>query len=304
MSKIVTAIQLFNKEKGYFFAALLEEFAFLFPDKMYLKLLYRFRLGRRLNLKNPLRFTEKLQWLKLYYHNPICKDLVDKAKVKKYIADWIGEEHVIPTYGIWDKFDEIDFDKLPDQFVLKTTNGGGGNGIVICDKKKQLDKNKARNILEKSLRQNIFEKLREWPYKGIDRRILAEKYMEDEYGELRDYKFYCFDGVPKCMFVASNRYTNHNFSYFDMEFNRLSITSVGGRPSKHEIQKPKCFNEMKIIASRLSKGFPHVRVDLYACRDKVFFGELTFFDLSGYDNFSSDAWDLKFGSWLRLPDKC
>lgn len=304
MSKIITAIRLFNRKKGYFFAALLEEFAFLFPDKMYLKLLYRFRLGRRLNLNNPQRFTEKLQWLKLYYHNPLCKDLVDKAKVKKYIADWIGEEHVIPTYGIWDKFDEIDFDKLPDQFVLKTTNGGGGNGIVICDKKKQLDKNKARNILEKSLRQNIFEKLREWPYKEIDRRILAEKYMEDEYGELRDYKFYCFDGVPKCMFVASNRYTNHNFSYFDMDFNRLSITSVGGRPSKHEIQKPICFNEMKIIASRLSKGFPHVRVDLYTCQDKVFFGELTFFDLSGYDNFSSDEWDLKFGSWLRLPDKC
>lgn len=283
------------------FLFLLIKFNYLFPDKLYIEMMYRLRMGRKLDLKNPKRFTEKLQWIKLYYRIPILTTLVDKELVKPYVERIIGENYIIKTIGVWSSFNDIDFDSLPNKFVLKTTNGGGGTGVIICRDKKNLDKEKAKLCIEKSLRQDLYKKLREWPYKQVNRRIICEEYKEDDSGELRDYKFFCFNGVPKVMLLASNRYTTHNFNYYDMDFSKLPITSVAGSQSGQEFNRPDTFEEMKAIASKLSKGFPHVRVDLYSCEGKVYFGEMTFFDSSGFDNMSSDEWDLKFGSWLELP---
>lgn len=290
------------RKPSLFLLSLLIKLGWAFSDKIYLQFMYFLRMGRQLNLKNPTRFTEKLQWIKLYYRLPLLTTLVDKDKVKPYVANIIGEEHIIKTIGVWDRFESINFDILPQKFVLKTTNGGGGTNVVICRDKDDLDKDKAKRMIERGLKQDIYKNLREWPYKNVSHRIICEEYMEDGSGELRDYKFFCFDGVPKVMLLASNRYTAHNFNYYDMEFNKLPITSVDGTQSSEVFAKPEDFEEMKMIASKLSKGFPHVRVDLYSCEGRVYFGELTFFDSSGFDNMSSDEWDLKFGSWLVLPN--
>lgn len=303
MSKLRTAINMLKNDRKSIMAKIIMYFSFLFPDEIFLKLLYRFKMGRKLDLVHPKRFTEKLQWLKLNDRNPLYTELVDKEKVKHHIAHKIGEDYIIPTLGSWNKFEDIDFNKLPNQFVLKTTNGGGGSGVVICRDKIQLDFVKAKRILNRSLKQNLYKKLREWPYKYVNHRIIAEKYMQDDSGELRDYKFFCFNGEPKLLLVASNRFTDHNFNYFDMDFNVLPITSAVGKRSKDVLMKPKCFENMKEIAKRLSNGIPHVRVDLYSCNNQVFFGEMTFFDSSGYDNFSSDQWDLNIGNWIKLPAK-
>lgn len=302
MRKISTAIKQLKGDKRGFLVSLIQQFCFLFPDRLYLKMLYWLKLGRKLDLENPLRFTEKLQWLKLYNHNPLYTELVDKSKVKEHVARWIGEEHVIPTLGVWDSFEDIDFESLPEKFVLKTTNGSGGHDVVICHDKKQFNMEKARRIINNSLKKDVYWKLREWPYKGVTHRIIAEQYMEDETGELRDYKFFCFNGTPKAMLIASNRYTHHNFTYFDMDFHRLPITSVAGEQSDEVFMRPENFDEMVSVASRLSQNMPHVRVDLYTCQGKVYFGEITFFDTSGFDNMCSDEWDLKFGSWLTLSN--
>ncbi len=295
-------IHRYIRKPSLFLLSLLRWSGWAFPDKSYLQCMYFLRMGRPLNLKNPTRFTEKLQWIKLYYRLPLLTTLVDKDKVKPYVANKIGEEHIIKTIGLWNRFEDINFDALPQKFVLKTTNGGGGTNVVICRGKDKLDRDKAKRTIEKSLKQDIYKNLREWPYKNVSHRIICEEYMEDDSGELRDYKFFCFNGVPKVMLIASNRYTAHNFNYYDMNFNKLPITSVAGSQSGEELKKPDTFEEMKALASKLSNGFPHVRVDLYSCEGKVYFGELTFFDSSGYDNMSSDEWDLKFGSWMILPD--
>lgn len=292
-----------GKKNRHLFELLLTKLFWWLPNKLYLSLYYRIRLHRFPNLKNPIRYTEKLQWLKLYYHRQDLTHWVDKCEAKALAADIIGNEHIIPTYGVWDKFDDIDFDALPNSFVLKSTNGGGGCGVYICKNKKELDKAKARQRIELSQRSDIYKTLKEWPYKSVSHKIIAEQYMEDESGELRDYKYYCFHGEPKVMFVASNRYSNHNYNFFDMQFNKLPITSVMGAPSVESFQKPALFEEMKNIARKLSSGFPHVRVDLYCCNNTIYFGELTFFDTSGFDNMNSDKWDLIFGEWLSLPVK-
>lgn len=273
------------------------------PDKPYLKLVYYLKLGKKLDLNNPKTFTAKLQWLKLYNRRPEYTNIVDKYEVKNYVSRKLGEEYIIPTLGVWDKFSDIDFDKLPSRFVLKTTHGGGSIGVFICKDKLNLDIAKAKYNIETSLKLDVYKLFREWPYKNVRKRIIAEQYMEDDSGELRDYKFYCFNGEPKVMLLASNRFTNHNFNYFDMQFNKLPISSRDGKTSNEELKKPENFEEMIEVAKKLSNGFPHVRVDLYSCNHKIYFGELTFFDGSGYDDMESEEWDSKFGSWLQLPPK-
>lgn len=286
-----------------FFSTLVKRYFNFLSDEKYLKLLYYINMSRKLNLENPTRYTEKLQWLKLYYRRSIFHDMVDKIESKRIASQILGEEYIIPTFGVWDSFDEIDFDKLPDQFVLKTTNGGGGTGVVIVKDKSKLNKEVARHRLEGSKRSDIYKALREWAYHGLKGRILAEAYMQDESGELRDYKFYCFNGVTKVLLVASNRFSDHNFNYYDRDFNPLPIVSNYGTQIKTAISKPKNLDKMIVVAECLSKGLPHVRIDLYNVNDRIYFGEFTFFDSSGYDNMSSDQWDLEFGSWLILPDK-
>lgn len=283
--------------------SLLEHCGRWLPDRLYIKMMYRFKVGRRLNLNNPQRFTEKLQWLKLYDRNPSYTNIVDKFEVKTYIANLIGKEYIIPTIGVWNRPEEIDWDSLPQRFVLKTTNGGGGDGIVICRNKSLLDTDKAIYKLNKNAQSNLYSHLREWPYKNIVPRIIAEEYLEDESGELRDYKFYCFGGIPKVMLIASNRFTEHNFNYYDMDFNQLPIHSAVGGKSNIVFDRPDNFEEMIELSKKLSQGFPHIRVDLYNVNNKSYFGELTFFDSSGYDNLNSDTVDLEWGSWIALPTK-
>ena len=270
-------------------------------DKAYLKFMYRVRMGKKLNLKNPQTFNEKLQWLKLYDRKPEYTVMVDKEAVKQYVADKIGAEYIIPTLGVYNNFDEIDFDKLPNQFVLKSTHDSGG--VIICKEKSTLDKIMAKEKIERSLKTNYFWRGREWPYKNLKPRIIAEKYMVDESGyELKDYKFFCFDGVPKFLLVAKDREKGKEakYDYFDENFNHLPFTK--GHPSSEPPYfKPDGFEEMKELAEKLSKDIPHVRVDLYNINGKIYFGELTFYPASGFGGFQPEEWDHKIGEWLKLP---
>ena len=296
-------IQRYLKKPSLIIQGLLVKFNYMFPDRIYLKLLYRLKLGRKLDLKNPKRFTEKLQWLKLYDRKPNYPKLVDKAEVKDYVAGIIGDEYIIPTLGVWNHPEDIDWDNLPDRFILKTTHGGGGSGVVICNDKSQFDKKMAIDKLNRSMKQDIYATLREWPYKDIPHRVIAEQLLEkdSQYDDIPDYKFYCFNGIPKVVLIATNRFTDHNFNYYDMEFNKLNITSSAGRNAAIVFSKPSRFEEMKEIALKLSQGFAHIRVDLYYSNNKIYFGELTFYDSSGFDNLSSDSVDLEWGSWIKLP---
>lgn len=300
MLKITT----YFKEPRVLGIALLTHFGTWLPDALYLKMMFRLKMGYGLNLKNPTTFNEKLQWLKLYNRKPEYTQMVDKCEAKKVAEKVLGKEHVIPTLGVWDRFEDIDFSALPDRFVLKTSNGGGGGGIVICTDKESLDKESAAKRLSSSLKTSIYTHLKEWPYKNVKPRILAEKFMVDESGHLRDYKFYCFNGEPKVFLVATDRFSAHGtyFNYFDMDGNVLPF-SQGGENNPVTPPLPSNFEEMKTIARKLSKGIPHVRIDLYCVDGNVYFGEYTFFDSSGFEKFTPQKWDEIFGGWLTLPAK-
>lgn len=274
------------------------------PDKLYLQLKFHSVFGRWIDLKHPKSFSEKLQWLKLYDRRPEYTTMVDKVEAKKYVARIIGDEYIIPTLGVWDNPDEIDFDALPERFVLKI-NHNSGKGMYICKDKEKMDIEKVKAGLRKGLKENYFIRNREWPYKNVKRKIFAEKYMEDEYGELRDYKWFCFDGEVKCLFIATDRSKGDHatrFDFFDTDFNHLPFTN--GHPNADiQPQKPKTFEKMKELAAELSKGIPHVRIDFYEVNGRIFFGEMTFFHWSGMVPFEPKEWDYKFGEWLRLPKR-
>lgn len=276
---------------------------FVNPEK-YIYGLFRQRMGCDLNLDNPKTFSEKLQWMKLYDHNPLYTKLVDKYEVKQYVKEKIGEQYVIPTIGIWEKTKDIDFDKLPDQFVLKCTHDSGG--LVICKDKGSLDIRKAKRKLSKSLSRNYYYMGFEWPYKNVKPRILAEVYMEDsKTKELRDYKFFCFNGEVNAMFIATERQKEGEdvkFDFFDSEFNHLPFKQ-GHENASVLPEKPCRFEEMKFLATVLSKDLPQVRVDFYEVDGKVFFGEMTFFHHGGWTKFEPEEWDRIFGKWIVLPQK-
>lgn len=303
MGKIKTAMHLLIRNRSVFIAQIIKYCSFLFSDKVYMQLLYRFQLGRRLDLENPQFFTEKLQWLKLYDRREEYSKIVDKYEVKKIVASMVGEEFIIPTLGVWNSINDIEWELLPDKFVIKTTFGGGSDGVFFCNNKKELDVDRLKRKLSKAMNTNPYKRLREWPYKNVPKRIIAEEILEDKSGDLRDYKFYCFNGEPKVLLIASNRYSSHNFDYFDMDFNKLPITSAMGPNNPSLTEKPICFERMKIIAKQLSANYPHIRIDLYDCNNRIYFGEMTLYDSSGFDNLNSDEWDLKFGSWISLPNK-
>lgn len=275
----------------------------LVSDELYVKSFYWMVFREKLDLSNPQSFNQKLQWLKLYYHNPIQTLMVDKYRVKQYIKETIGEQYVVPILGKWDSVDEIDWDHLPNRFVLKCNHDSGG--LVICKDKSCFDIEAAKVKLKKSLKRNLFYDTREWPYKNVKPCIFAEKYLEDEFGELRDYKFFCFDGEPKALFIATDRQCNDRetkFDFFDMELNHLPFTN--GHPNATPYPAPpKSFEEMKNLAAKLSKGLPHVRVDFYEINGQPYFGELTFFHWGGIKPFEPKEWDYKFGSWIKLPKK-
>ena len=270
-------------------------------DKAYLKMRYRLSFRRKLDLKNPRRYNEKLQWMKLYDRKPIYTTMVDKYEAKQYVANIIGDKYIIPTLGVWERFEDIDFTKLPNQFVLKCTHDSGG--LVICKDKSALDISSAKSILNHCLKQNYYLTGREWPYKNVKPRIIAEQFMEDEStSELRDYKFFCFNGVVKALFIATDRQKadeETKFDFFDSDFNHLDI--LNGHPNADIIpQKPKCYEEMKELAGRLSTGFRHLRVDFYEVNGRVYFGELTFTHWSGMVPFQPDEWDFTFGDWIKI----
>ena len=276
------------------------------PSSLYLRLLYKFQLGRWPDLTHPKRFTEKLQWLKLHDRNPLYTTLVDKIAVKEYIAEKIGPERVFKTLGVWNHAENIDIDSLPDQFVLKCNHYGGGE-VFICKDRTRFDFQKAKRGLTRQLREGIYWRTREWPYLQIKPTIFAEEYMEDDSGSLRDYKFYCVHGVPKFVLVVRDRYTNHYYDGYDMEFNPIGKVSRKASACVEPMRKPEAFDEMVSIARRLSKGFLFVRIDLYEIKGKVYFGEYTFYPASGLNNRDSDQWDLQFGGDLdicKLNVKC
>jgi len=297
------------------FSSLLKRFNFLFPDKLYLTLLYRLEMGHWIDWKNPKTFTEKIQWLKIYNRKPEYTTMVDKYAVKQYVADRIGDEYIIPTLGVWDKTDDIDWDSLPEQFVLKTTHGGGSGGVVICQDKSKLDKSAAVTKLNESMRSDIYSNLREWPYKNVPKRIIAEKFMapekssvsedfldnEERYDELKDYKFFCFNGKVRFFKVDFGRFVEHHANYYDPDGKLLDFGEADFAPVPNEkVELPENLKEMVKLAEQLSKDEPFLRVDLYNVRGKIYFGELTFYPASGMGMWTNEDVDDLIGSYLNL----
>lgn len=271
-------------------------------DAEYLRRLYRSRMGIDLNLENPTRYTEKLQWLKLYDRKPEYTVMVDKYAVKSYVAKKIGHSYIIPTLGVWERFEDIDFDKLPNQFVLKCTHDSGG--LVICRDKSVLDMEAAARKIRASLKRNYYYSSREWPYKNVKPRIIAEKYIEDHNSSgLRDYKFFCFNGKVEFLYLSEGL-ENHQTA-------RISFVSLDWKPmwfsrddyKEFEVLPPKPHNfELMIeLAEKLSSGFPHLRVDFYEVENQVLFGELTFFNGSGFTRFNPIKADYEIGKLIKLP---
>lgn len=273
----------------------------ILPDSIYLKILYFRNIGCKLNLNSPVNYNEKLQWLKLHERKNFYSQMVDKYSAKEYIAERIGKEYIIPTYGVWSAFGDIDFDQLPNQFVIKCTHDSAG--LVICRDKKTLDKHAVQMKLENSLKHNFYYNGREWPYKNVKPRIIAEKYMEDtELRELRDYKFFTFNGVPKIVHIVSNRQNANEETYgdfFDMDYNHLDLT-MGHNNAPVLPVMPKNFEKMKEFAAKLSEGTKHLRVDFYEVDGLLYLGELTFFQDSGFADIQPPEWNAILGNWILL----
>lgn len=272
-------------------------------DEKYLKMIFKDNMGYPLDLENPKTFNEKLQWLKLYDRKPIYTTMVDKYEAKKYVADVIGEEYIIPTLGVWDSFDDIDFDKLPEQFVLKCTHDSGG--LVICRDKSKLDMEHARKKIERCLKRSYYWPGREWPYKNVTPRIIAEAYMENEkIGELRDYKLFSFNGEVKVFKIDYDRFKNHRANYYTPDGELLRFGEIVCPPDfDRNIKLPRMKDKMIALAKELSVGHPFMRVDFYEIGDKIYFGELTLYPASGLGPFEPKEWDLKLGEWIKLPNK-
>lgn len=272
----------------------------ILPDELFLKVVFRYKVGYWPNLKDPKTFCEKIQWLKLHNKNPEHTKMVDKIEAKKYAAAIIGEKYIIPTLGTWDSVDEIDWDMLPNQFVIKVTNDSGG--IVICNDKTKLDINGAKRKLKKGWGKNYYKFNKEYPYKDVKPRIIAEKYMSADGKDLVDYKFYCFNGNPVYCQVIQDRSIKETIDFFDMEWKHQEF--VGLKPTiEHAAscpQKPKSFKDMKEISKSLCAGHPFVRIDLYDIDNKAYFGEITFFPASGMGNFTPAIWNYKLGEMLNL----
>lgn len=284
--------------------SLKEEVLKLVPDSLYLKWSFSRHAKRKLDLADPKTFNEKLQWLKLHDRKPEYSTMVDKYAVKEYVAGKIGEEYIIPTLGVWDSFEDIDFDALPNEFVLKCTHDSGG--LVICRDKSKLDKEAARKKISASLKRNYYYWGREWPYKNVPPRVIAEELLCDEKlgkdASVLDYKFFTFGGKVKVMMINTDRGHETKADYFDRDFNWLDFT-WGYPHAKTRPEKPAQFEKMIELAEILAAGTVELRVDFYDVNGHIYFGELTFFDGSGFDRIEPIEWDYKLGSWVKLPGK-
>src|SRR5690606_404154 len=302
--KIAKAIKLLLTNNKGFIIRFLQKYPFFSSDEFYIKKKFEYMMGKPLNLRSPITFKEKIQWLKLFYQEGSLTDLVDKVKVKDFVAKTIGKQYLIPTIGVWDSFSKINFDNLPEQFVLKTNHDFGG--VVICKDKKIFDFQGGGAKLNKHLKRNFFSIGREWAYKNVTPKILAEQYLgklgDDD---VKDYKFYCFDGEPKLLLVTSGRQKGHEnmkWNFYDINFNPLRLTK-SNIASDFNAEKPKNFEVMVELSKKLAVGFPFVRTDFYNIDGEIFFGELTFYPGGGYGKFEPEEWDYKLGSFLNLPMK-
>lgn len=299
MNKLISYIKKPSKIILYLFN---KNFFFFLNDETYIKIKYKLITGEKLNLLNPVSFNEKMQWLKLYDRKEKYTTMVDKYEAKKYVASIIGDKYIIPTLGIYNSFDEIDFNKLPNQFVIKCTHDSGG--IVICKDKSKLDINKTKKKINKFLRRKYFYIHREWPYKNVKPRIIIEKYMEDEKNKsMRDYKFFCFGGRPKIMYISEGLedHKTASMSFFDMNFTLTDCKRKDFKLLNYIPKKPFNFEKMKQLAAILSKDIPHLRVDFYDINGKIYFGELTFSTCAGIIPFEDEEWNKKLGDMIVLP---
>lgn len=290
----------FNNPKVVFIRLLHRISPFL-EDELYLKLLFRLNVGYKLNLDNPMTYNEKMQWLKINYRVPLFTRMVDKWEVKDIISDKIGRQYIAKGYGVWSDFEDIDFNKLPDKFVLKPTHTSGS--VVICSDKKDFDKKAAKKLLNKALKQQLFYLSREWPYKNVQPRILAEEFLDiGNNNDLLDYKFYCFNGEPKMMYVANAKSgVERIISYYDMSFNKIDII----KPKMIEnvsVNKPVNFEKMKTIARKLSYNHPFIRIDFFEVNGELKFSEYTFYHSDGMSPFYPIEWDYTFGRWIDLDN--
>ena len=302
MNKFSKALYyLFNKP-NVLLIFLWDRCARIIPDKLFLSVKFRLIMGYWMDFNNPQTYNEKIQWLKLNYRHPGLTRMVDKVDAKNYVSEVLtNDDNIIPTIGVYNNLNEIEWNKLPEQFVIKCTHGSGD--LLICRDRDTFDVSYAKTMLGKYLKRNYYWTSREWPYKNVKPRIIVEKYMEDESGyELKDYKWFCFNGEPKLLFIATDRNNPHDetkFDFYDSEFNHIDVRN--GHPnSSKTLVKPRGFEEMKRLASKLSEGHPHLRVDFYDVNGKVYFGELTFFHWGGFVPFEPQIWDKKLGAMIDL----
>ncbi|WAT23981.1 ATP-grasp fold amidoligase family protein [Aerococcus urinaeequi] len=295
MNKI---LRLLKKPKFILLKLLHTRFFRIISDENYVKLEYYLNLGRKLDLNKPKRYNDKLQWLKLNDRKDIYTEMVDKFAVRNIVEKTIGKEYLIPLLGVYNDFDEINFEELPSQFVLKPNHTSGN--VYICRNKSEINYNQLRRKVDKWMKRDYFWEHREWPYKNVDRKLVIEKLMVDESGtDLKDYKFFCFNGDAKFMFVAKDRSTSTKFNFYDSNFNKLPLKQH--YPNfNDELKKPISFEKMKYLAGKLSEGIPHVRVDFYEINGEIYFGELTFYHFAGVEQFEPDEWDFKFGDLIEL----
>lgn len=274
----------------------------LIPDRIYLQIVYFKHFRRFINFNNPKTFNEKIQWLKLNYRNEEYTKLVDKYRVKQYITKLIGEEYVIPTLGVWNNVDDIDFKSLPEKFVLKCNNDSGG--IVICKNKKDFDEAKAKSFLKERLKNNGYWYGREWPYKNVKPCIIAEKYMEDSISkDIKDYKFFCFNGSMEFFDIDIDRFIEHRANYYDRNGNFLPFGKTYCPPDyTKKIEMPKNLDKMIELAETISHNTVLFRIDFYEIDGQVYFGEITFYPGSGFSPFTDEKWDYKLGDMIDLPN--
>lgn len=268
------------------------------PDRVFLRLVYRGLMSKKLDLNNPTTYNEKLQWLKLNDFHDFYTDIVDKYEVRKFVESKIGDKYLTKLFGVWSNFDEIDISKLPNSFVLKCTHDSGG--VLVCKDKGSINLIDARKKFNKAIKKNFFDIGRELPYKKITPRIICEELLTNNDGsEIMDFKFFCFHGVPKFMYIASDRSFDTKFDFFDLSFKKFDLKQYYPNSNK-PFKKPDNFDEMIDIARKLSVGFPHVRIDLYNVNNKIYFGEITFYHLSGFKRFKPDNFDYAFGEYINL----
>lgn len=272
-------------------------------DKKFLCIKYKQTIGKDLCIDDPVMFNEKLQWLKLYDRKPKYTMMVDKYKVREYIAEKIGEQYLIPLLGVWDTPEEIDFSVLPNQFAMKC-NHNSGLGMCICTDKSKLDIKKVKKSLSQGLKQDYYLTGREWPYKDVPRKIIAEQFLKSDAGGLTDYKIHCFNGVPKFILVCRDRFTESGLTedFYTTEWERMPVKRPGIPNASVQSSRPEELGKMLTLAENLSEDIPFLRVDFYLVEGKIYFSELTFFPASGFTGFDPPEWDRIFGDWLVLPE--